>query len=515
MVQRRISPLSFKISLIALSFGAHAYAATPSKSAIHESENAYFSAAQEELAKRKAIKINNRRAKNVILFIADGMGPTTVAAARIYDGQTRGEDGEENHLSFEKFPYLAMAKTYTTDAQTPDSAGTMSAMITGVKTKSGVLSVSDAAIRGQCEGSAATHVATAGELAEAKGLATGIISTARITHATPAGVYSHTPARGWESDADLSEEAQKNGCKDIASQLIDFPYGDGIDVVMGGGRRAFLPADYVDPDDKRAKGRRRDGRNLVAEWKAKTNGSVAFDDAGFDSVITQDTTKFLGLFDQSHMDYEADRKSGIEGEPSLAEMTEKSIEILSKDPDGFFLVVEAGRVDHAHHGGNAARALRDAQAFSNAVAIAREMTSSKDTLIIATADHGHTLTFQGYPAKGNNILGLANSPYDDAKVDDDGNVLARDEKPYTTLIYGNGPGSVFVGDQKDGRQALTAEEVADLSYRQQALIPSGSESHGGQDVTIYADGPKAHLFGGVVEQNYIYHVIDEALALRK
>lgn len=503
----------FSLGLIGsmfLSFGVTTSIAADN--AAKPTDNSFYSAAQAELAKRKALALNNNTAKNVILFVADGMGPTTVAAARIYDGQSRGEDGEENLLSFEKFPYMAMAKTYTTDAQTPDSAGTMSAIITGVKTRSGVLSVSGDAIRGKCEGSAGTHIVTAGELAEQKGMATGIISTARITHATPAGVFAHTPARAWESDADLSEEAQRHGCKDIASQLIDFSYGDGIDVVMGGGRRAFLPAEINDPVESDRKGRRRDERNLIEEWKTNTGGVFVFNIAGFRHIDPEKETKIFGLFDWSHMDYEADRRSDDKGQPSLTEMTETAIRILAKNPNGFFLVVEAGRVDHAHHDGNAARALRDAQEFSEAIKAARSMTSSEETLIIATADHGHTLTFQGYPAKGNDILGLANSPYDEAQTDENGYVLARDKKPYTTLIYGNGPGSVLIGKTKHGRAAPSAGEVKDLSYRQQALIPSGSESHGGQDVTVYADGPRAHLIGGVIEQNYIFHVIADALA---
>ena len=116
-------------------------------------EDPYYSAAQSELERRREIKPIKRRARNVILFLADGMGPTTVAATRIFDGQTRGEQGEENYLSFEAFPHLAMAKTYNTDAQTPDSAGTMSAIVTGVKTKIGVISMTDAVVTGDCAAS--------------------------------------------------------------------------------------------------------------------------------------------------------------------------------------------------------------------------------------------------------------------------------------------------------------------------------------------------------------------------
>lgn len=472
----------------------------------------YYVVGQDTLAQRKAVKPNRRRAKNVILFIGDGMDPTTVAAARIFDGQTRGEEGEENFLSFEHFPYIAMSKTYNTNAQTPDSAGTMSAMVTGIKTKAGVLSVSDAVKRGDCASALGAEELTLGELSEMAGMATGVVTTARVTHATPGAVYAHSADREWESDADLPAEAAAAGCKDIARQLIEFPYGDGLEVAMGGGRSNFLPAETADPEDAGATGRRHDGRNLAIEWTKKSPAHVyVWNEKGFNAVDPKTDPRLLGLFERSHMEYESNRAGDTGGEPSLAEMTKKAIEILSRNKNGYFLMVEGGRIDHAHHAGNAANALKETQAFSKAVATARAMTSEKDTLIIATADHGHTLAFQGYPAKGSNILGLAST----VEGGKNSVALAADGKPYTTLVYANGPGSVFRGDVKNGRPAPTAEEVADPNYRQQSLIPGDYETHGGQDVTIYASGPRAYLFGGVVEQNYIFHVIDDALDLTK
>lgn len=479
--------------------------------------DSYFTAGEQTLAQRRAVKPNKNRAKNVILFVGDGMDPTTIAAARIFDGQSRGEPGEENFLSFERFPFIAMAKTYTTTNQTPDSAGTMSAMMTGVKTKSLVISLTDAVEVGDCKSALAAKALTVGELSEMAGLSTGVVSTARLTHATPAAVYAHAADRDWESDGDLPESAKTDGCPDIARQLIDFPYGDGLEVAIGGGRSNFLPADAKDPEYPERMGRRRDGRNLAEEWTAKSSGHrYVWNKPDFDAIDAGSGVRILGLFEPSHMRYEADRGADAAGEPSLAEMTAKAIDVLSRNKDGFFLMVEAGRIDHAHHDGNAARALKDAQALSEAVAAARAKTSEKDTLIIVTADHGHTLVFQGYPKKGNDILGLAADEVAPPATDAEGHILARDGKPYTTLVYGNGPGSVFLGQNKAGeRPAPTAEEAAALGYRQQALIPAESETHGGQDVTIYASGPRAYLLGGVVEQNYVFHVIDDALDLTK
>lgn len=478
--------------------------------------DAYFIDGQSTLAARKAVKPITRKAKNVILFVGDGMDITTTTAARIFDGQSRGEDGEENFLAFERFPFVALSKTYNTNAQTADSAGTMSAMVTGVKTKIGVISLDDRATPADCRSSGPARVSTLGEYAERAGLSTGVVTTARLTHATPAAVFAHAADRDWERDTNLTEEATANGCADIARQLIEFADGDGIDVAMGGGRANFLPVEAADPEAPDTTGGRRDGRNLADEWRARSPAhTYVWNRDDFDAIDPQSSPRVLALFEPSHMKYEADRAGDAAGEPSLAEMTAKAIEILRRDRDGFFLMVEGGRIDHAHHGGNAARALKDTQAFSEAVAKAVAMTSAKETLIVVTADHGHTLSMAGYPGKGNPILGLATASLEDANARD-GYALAADGKTYTTLGYANGPGSILAGQKKAGeRPEPRAEEAADINYRQQAAIPSSAESHGGQDVVIYATGPQAHLFGGVVEQSYIFHVIDAALNLRK
>src|SRR5215204_6508759 len=210
-----------------------------------------------ERAKRE--KIRTGRAKNVILFMGDGMGITTLTASRILEGQQRGESGEENRLSFEEFPFSALSKTYSTNQQTADSAPTMSAIISGVKTDEGVLSVNQNIVRGDYKTVQGNETKTLLEMAEEAGKSTGVVSTARLTHATPGACYSHTADRDWESDYDilrLSNEAARlnkpEAAKlyksaydakfpDIARQLIEFKYGDGLEVALGGGRSKFLP----------------------------------------------------------------------------------------------------------------------------------------------------------------------------------------------------------------------------------------------------------------------------------
>lgn len=441
------------------------------------------------------------KAKNVILFVGDGMGISTVSAARIFEGQLNGRTGEENRLSFERLPYAALSKTYSVDGQTPDSAPTATAMVAGIKTNQGVIGVTQHARHNDCASANGQAVASILEIAEALGLATGVVSTARITHATPAAAYAHTPNRDWESDAQLSAEAKANGCKDIARQLIEFPYGDGLEVALGGGRSYFLPNTLADPEDPGAFGNRRDGRNLPQEWASRPGAAYVWNRAQFNAIDPRSTRKLLGLFERSHMEYEYDRPNDTGKEPSLAAMTRKAIEILQANDNGkgYFLMVEGGRVDHAHHAGNASRALSDTVALSDAVRAARNLTSEEDTLIVVTADHSHVFTIAGYPDRGNDILG---------KVVTEGQLaLADDGKPYTTLGYANGPGYRGPGERPD----LTLVDTAHPDFLQEAAIPiAASETHAAEDVGIYASGPGAHAFQGVVEQNVIFHVMSQS-----
>ncbi len=128
------------------------------------------------------------------------------------------------------------------------------------------------------------------------------------------------------------------------------------------------------------------------------------------------------------MAHELDREDGPTGEPSLSEMTAKAIEILRHNPHGYFLLVESGRIDHAHHLNNANRALVDTLALDEAISTALKMTQPTNTLLVVTSDHSHVFTFGGLPKRGNSILGL------DSKLSD------VDAMPYTTLLYANGPG---------------------------------------------------------------------------
>lgn len=479
-----------------------------------QAEDAYYKSAADAVDLRIAER-GVKPAKNVILFVGDGMGVSTVTAARIYAGQSAGVDGESYRLAMETLPWSALSKTYSHDYQVSDSAATATAMTAGLKTRSGVLNVGSAAGYGNCASVPGTEAETLFEIAYRAGLATGVISTARITHATPAATFAKVPHRNWEADSDM-RGASSDTCKDIARQLIEGAASD-FDVILGGGRSKFLPKETPDPEYADQTGDRTDGRNLMDEWAAKGGERITlFDTAGFAAANFSSDAKVLGLFEPSHMQYELDREADKGGEPSLEEMTRAAITRLSRNEEGFVLMVEGGRIDHAHHGGNAIRALEDTLAFDAAVAAALEITSREDTLIIVTADHSHTLTINGYPQRGNPILGIVT-----AGASAEGGSLGADGMPYTTLSYANGPGACReTGKDEEGkpiydckRYDLTGIDTSMPDFRQQSLVPLYSETHAGEDVAAFASGPGANLISGVIEQNEIFHVIGRAIGL--
>ncbi len=479
----------------------------------HQKDSAWYQDAYESVKARGA----GSGAKNVVLFLGDGMGVSTVTAARIFAGQKAGKAGEEHLLSFETFPYTGLSKTYNVDSQTADSAGTMSAIVTGVKTDIGVFGIDENVTYGDCESGRGHELVSLLDIAELAGKATGIISTARITHATPGATYAKIADRDWEDDWQLSNKAKEAGCEDIASQLVSFEarlkarFGedatDGIEVALGGGRRHFH-------SDEEAGGRRKDGRDLIAEWQAAYPGGTFVDTK--EGLAASKSTPLLGLFSDSHMAYASERSQPESTQPSLPAMTLKALELLQKDSsEGYFLMVEAGRIDHGHHAGNAFNALNDAAELSDAVQTTLDAVDLDETLILVTADHSHVFTIAGYPRRGNPILGkVYEARSEEIALDENG-------KPYTTLGYMNGRGFRDYGDELNadrsywddpvaGRQDITEIDTTTTGYHQETLVPLGSETHGGEDVAVYATGPGAAAASGVQEQNRLFHVMLQA-----
>lgn len=469
---------------------------------------------------------DQHRARNVILFIGDGMGVATVSAARIFAGQQQGRPGEEHRLAFEEFEHTALVKTYNTDQQTPDSAGTATAMLSGVKTRAGVIGLDSDAPRAACAESAGTEVPSLFALAQRAGMATGVVTTTRITHATPAAAFAHVAERGWESDAQLSPTARAEGCADIARQLVESGVGARMDVTMGGGRLYMLPMGQPDPEYPQRRGLRRDGRDLIQEWQDRhEDGRWVWNQEQFDALDLEAPGPILALFDPDHMKFDHDRARDRAGEPSLAQMTAAAITRLQHAPQGYVLMVEGGRIDHAHHFGNAFRALSDTVALSDAVAVADAMTDAGDTLILVTADHSHVLSFGGYPRRGNPILGKVERG---SRSGETRPALDATLQPYTTLSYANGPGYAGASasqpegskrffhagsnyePNRGGRPDLSGVDTTDPDYLQEALVPMSSETHGGEDVALYARGPGASAVRGVLEQHVLFHIMAQA-----
>jgi len=474
------------VAVPALAFGQTPNAAV-------SAADAYYKAGEAALAKQMAVVPNTGKAKNVILFLGDGMGISTVTAGRIYDGQQKGVDGESNSLAFEKLPYSALSKTYSHDTQVTDSAAGITAIMTGVKTRNKIIGLTGAAIGGQCETEKGTGVDTLAELAKARGKAAGVVTTTRVTHATPAGAYAHTAYRDWEGDADMPAKAREAGCKDIARQLIEASDALRLDVVMGGGRSRFLPKGQGD-------GKRADGRDLSAEWlKAEGQGASYVTTADQLKAIPAGTKHVLGLFAAEHLPYEVERAALGQGVPTLAQMATSAVDVLSKNPNGYFLLVEGGKIDMGSHLNNAKRTLTETVEFSKAIEAVLAKVDLKDTLVVVTADHSHGLVISGYAARNAPILGLAGNEGEP--------IRGGDGKPYTTLMFATGPGGP---KGSDTRRDPTKEDSEDPEYLQDAAVSLPSAAHGGEDVGVFAAGPQAFLVRGVVEESYIFQVMRHA-----
>lgn len=468
-----------------------------------------------------------KRARNVILFVGDGMGVSTVTAARVF---AHGVDGE---LVMDTLPYTALSRTYTADAITPDSAGTMSAMITGVNANMGVISMDAKTERGDFnEDGDGEKPWTLLELAKRAGMKVGVVSTARVTHATPAACYAHINERNEEDAIALQALPRDN--------TYNERLGTGLDLIAGGGRRHFVPRGAKDEEGD--EGRRRDGRDLRAEFQ-KAGYQYVWNEEQLGKVKAGDLP-LLALFESSHMEYETDRGSDSGGEPSLTAMTERAIELLSaaaeKAGTGFFLMVESGRIDHAHHDTNAYRALVDTVEFDRSVGAALKRVDLSETLIVVTADHSHVFNIAGYPLAHAEMLpykpksapkAFYDRPYHgildvvyrlDHHTGEVDRQLDLDGVPFTVAGYLNGPGHrkgmKRVDPCEDTHEGWGGRPVTgpnDPNYLQETAVPLAWETHAGEDVVIYAAGAGADLVRGTVKNTFVFEVMLEALGLER
>ncbi|KAK4311817.1 hypothetical protein Pmani_016712 [Petrolisthes manimaculis] len=470
---------------------------------------------RQEVKEALNIRQNHGVAKNIILFIGDGMGVTVNTAGRILKGQKAGRSGEEGYLAWERFPNSALLKTYLLDRQVADSAGSATAYLCGVKANYETLGVTGRVRTDDCYSSrqGANRVDSILKWAQDAGKDTGLVTTTQVTHATPAGLYAKTAQRKWMCDT-LAKKEGGGKCKDIARQLVEDSPGKDMKVVLGGGRQmmgAPLEPSYTSC-------RRGDGRNLVEEWRQEKErqGEMTTYVTNTGELLNIDvntTDNLIGLFAENTLPYHLDREEGSQGTPSLLQMTQAALAILSKGPRGFFLMVEAGHVDKGLHQNKAVKALEEVVQLDEAVSMALTTLNLEDTLILVTADHSHSLTLNGYPPRAdhshkltlneyplrcNNIFGVSN-------LKD-----VTDELPHSTLMFSMGQGYNYTWNgTKVVRRNLTGVDTTHKEFQFPAAIPTTTwgPAHGGEDVSVHATGPMSHLFHRVHEQAYVAHVM--------
>ncbi len=406
--------------------------------------------------------------RGVILFVGDGMGVASITAARIHKGARQGTSPPSAAvLNIDRAPRACLVRTASLDSMVTDSAASITAMVTGEKVVNRALS-----LRVDGEGGGVERLTTLAELAEARGLSTGVVTTTRLTHATPAGLYAHVANRDDEEE--------------IAAALIpggeNRALGDGFEVVLGGGRAVFLP--------RTGAGFRRDERDLIAELE-RAGYAYARTGAEAASAVVGGADKLLGLFAESHMSFEADREAD---EPSLAEMTDLALDVLQRNPRGYFLMVEGGRIDHAHHGTNGRRAIVDVLALDEAVGVALDRVSDRDVVYV-TADHDHTMVIAGYAPIDRDV-------FTQAGVDEDG-------IPYTAILYANGPSA---GSPVPA--SLTPEILESDDFQERAGVPLPYETHGGMDVPLFVFGPRSAYddLPSSIDNTAIFDLLKRALS---
>jgi len=357
--------------------------------------------------------------KNVILFISDGMGPALWVAAR------NAKTGAPATLTLDQFPFTALVMTHSADNRVTDSAAGATALACGQKTNNSVLGQDATAVKGQKDGARLVSLA---EEAKALGYAVGLVTNTQVTHATPAGFYAHVNDR--------------NNGPEIARQLL----ASEVDVCLGGGRGMF-PKSSV--DSKRF-------RRVV-------------DLRGLKKAVDGKSARILGLFAEGDLHDVVEGEPRPTGEPTLAEMTEAAIQVLSRNEKGFFLMVEGGHIDGAAHNNDARAAISEVLQYDQAVAQALKRVSDKDTLVLSVSDHETGgVALNGYPGWSDTFEGQGNNG----------------ATTYSYLSFATGPKSCH---------------------------PMAGATHTGVDVALYGWGYGAERVHGTLENTEVHRIALEVL----
>jgi alkaline phosphatase len=455
------------------------------------------------------------KAKNVIFLIADGFSVAHRTAARIMSqGMTEGK--ANGRLNLDDVPPAAFVGTSATDAVATDSANTMSAYMTGHKTAVNAIGVYADRTPDSFDDPKVENIAEAIRRQTKKSI--GIISTAELQDATPAAVVAHTRKRG--------DKAEING------MLFDVK----PDVLLGGGSAYFLP--QATPGSKR-----KDDKDYVKLFQ-DAGYTLATDKTELAAAAGTNTGKILGIFHTGNMDTTLDReflkKGTVEkfpNQPGLVEMTQVALDNLSKNPEGFFLMVEAANVDKMSHPLDWDRAVVDTIEFDKAIGVAREFAAKNpDTLIVVTGDHTHGVSIIGTvdDEKPGTDMREKVGTYASAgfpNYTDENNDGYPDKVDVTRRLFlnaNNGPDHYETFRPKlDGPfvpaiQNEKKEYVANEAYKDvpgavfvPGNIPKEGDSgvHAVDDVVLQATGPGSEGFKGYMEQSDVYRVLVDAFAL--
>ncbi|VDO70919.1 unnamed protein product [Haemonchus placei] len=331
-----------------------------------------------------------------------------------------------------------------------------------------------------------------------------------VTDSAASAMALFTGRKGVVRNAEY-DEAEVHCARDIAKQLLSYPASE-FKVLMGGGRRCLM--------NKSRNGSRGDGRNIDLEW-LRLGGSRKvlrtpsdlnqIDAANVDKLLGKNSIPFkikteraadvftyarpfkkkaTGIFSDSHFPYYLEeRLRNKKTVPRLHEMTKKAIEVLQKDDQGFFLMVEGGLIDQAQHGNSMHVTFSEMYEFEKAIRVAREMTNPNETLIIVTADHGHAFTLPGYLHAKQSLfeeISVTKGNYLESSrvVHRGGNTVDRVENWLPTLFFAVGPG------YRNGfKEHPSSSEIGRPFYRHPTPVPARTGYHGGEDVGIWADGP--------------------------
>jgi alkaline phosphatase len=393
---------------------------------------------------------SNEKVENVIFMIPDGYSSAYATNYRLYQGE---ESVMDPHL-------VGMHRTYSANSEVTDSAAAGTAMATGTKTNNGMISMDP-------DGN---KLETILQAAEKSGKSSGLVATSTITHATPAVFASHVESRADE--------------KDIAPQLLQ----NDVDVILGGGKKYFS-------DDLLNKAEQ-DGYEIVSDAQSLND--------------IEKTGKLIGLFAEDSLSPELDREST--DEPSLKEMTSAAIDVLSNDKDGFFLMVEGSQIDWAGHANDAAWAMKDAEAFEDAVEAALDFAKKdKKTLVVIAGDHDTGgMSVGGYGKSGANLEILktvtATGDFMAAQINEEQSNIQEVLLHYAGI-------SLTDAEINQIEQASNPAFEINSIISKHALVGWTHTGHTGTDIPVYAYGPQAHKFAGLIENTDFPKLMAEAMKI--